>query len=409
MDQGWDARYNSGCFANLDRIDAVLAEAGVDAVVAAAPENVTYLSGFWAMTHWIRRGPQAYVFWPRGGADAASIITGTGTLDLVADQSPWVTNVRRFGFFAFEGVERADLGPVDKRQAELYATHEFSGPVEALVDAIVEAGLQRGRIAIDEIGMTPQCLAELREKLPDLRIEHAFELLREMRTIKTPEEIRRLRRACNIAEAAIDASLAAAHEGMTEREMARIFHGVTVRNDAEPVLGCIGFGARSALVNAQPSDAKLRLGDVIRFDVGGRFKHYRADISRIGVLGEPSRKVMNTYSALRAGVEHAHEIIRPGLTTGELFSSVMDVVQRSGLPHYRRSHVGHGIGIDGYDAPSLAPGGDRPLEPGMVLCVETPYYEFGLGGLQVEDMVVVTEGGSESLMVSDSALRVIPA
>src|SRR5690625_4315448 len=118
---------------------------------------------------------------------------------------------------------------------------------------------------------------------------------------------------------------------MTEREMARIFHGVTVRNDAEPVLGCMCFAARSALVKSQPTAAKLKLDDVIRFDVGGRYQHYRADISRIGVLGEPSRKIMNTYEALRAGVEHAHEIIRPGLTAGELFSSVMDVVKRSGL------------------------------------------------------------------------------
>lgn len=400
---------NANCFANLERIESVLTERGYDAVVAAAPENVTYLSGFWAMTHWIRRGPQAYVFWPRQGRGEASIIAGTGTIDLIADQQPWVEKVRRFGFFAFEGVDRTDLDPVEQRHLDLYAQREFPGPVEALVDAIVEAGLERGRIAVDEIGMTPQSLAQLKSLLPDLRVDHAFELLREMRTIKTPEEIRRLRRACNIAESAIEASLAAAHVGMSEREMARIFHGVTVRNDAEPVLGCIGFGRRSTLMNVQPSDARLRMGDVIRFDVGGRYRHYRADISRIGVLGEPDRRVTQVYGALRAGVDHAHEIVRPGLKACDLFEQVMNVVQRSGLPHYRRSHVGHGIGIDGYDVPNIAPGSDRVLEPGMVLCVETPYYEFGFAGLQVEDMLVVTETGSQSLMNSDTSLRVVAA
>lgn len=397
----------SESFANLPRVEQLLSERGLDAVVAAAPENVTYLSGFWAMTHWIRRGPQAYVFWPRAGREAASIITATSTIDLIADQRPWVSTVRRFGYFAYEGADREGLDDLDRRQVDLCAGPEFDGPVEALVDAITEAGLQRGRIAVDEIGMTPQALARLRELLPALRIEYAFELLREMRTIKTAEEVARLRRACNITEDAIRASLEAAHAGMSEREMARIFHRVTVENDAAPVLACIGFGGRSVLVNAQPSDARLKNGDLIRFDVGGRYRHYRADISRIAVMGEPSEKVRRIYGALRAGVDLAHEIIRPGLRAGELFERVMDAVRRAGLPHYGRSHVGHGIGIDGYDVPNLAPGNDRALEPGMVVCVETPYYEFGFGGLQVEDMIHVTQNGADSLMTMDTSLRVI--
>lgn len=396
-------------FANLKQVEAVLADEGLDAVVASAPENVTYISGFWAMTHWIRRGPQAYVFWPREGRGEASIICGTGTIDLVADQDIWIDKVRRFDYFAFEGVGGADLPPVHRRQVEILGEPQFDGPVEALVDAIRAAGLERGRIGVDEIGMTPQAMDRLRQALPDLKIVPAFELMRRMRSIKTPEEVARLRRACNITEDCIEASLAAAHEGMTEIEMARIFNRVTVENDAVPVLGCIGFGHRSALINAQPSDASLRKGDLIRFDVGGRYKHYRADIARIGVFGEPTPQVRKAYDALRAGVEHAHEVIKPGMRASELFDSVMDTVHRAGLPDYRRSHVGHGIGIDGYDFPNLAPRSDHVLEAGMVICVETPYYDFELGGLQVEDMIHVTRSGCESLMSRGSELRVLSA
>lgn len=397
----------SEILANIPRVEGILKERGLDAVVAAAPENVTYLSGFWAMTHWIRRGPQAYVFWPREGRGEASIVAGTGTIDLIADQEPWVSKVRRFGFFAYEGVEEDGLNDLDRRQAEIYKEPAFDGPVEALVDAITSAGLQRGRVAVDEIGMTPQALEQLKVLLPDLQVEYAFELLREMRAIKTPEEVTRLRRACNITEAAMEASLVAAYPGMSEREMARIFHRTTVENDAEPVLGCIGFGPRSVLVNAQPSDTRLKVEDTIRFDVGGRYRHYRADISRIGIVGEPNDKVRRIYGALKAGVDHAHDIIRPGLKASTLFESVMDVVRRSGLPNYRRNHVGHGIGIDGYDVPNLSPANDRILEAGMVVCVETPYYELGFGGLQVEDMIHVTERGGDSLMTMDTSLRII--
>lgn len=394
-------------FANLEQVEAVLEDENLDAVVATAPENVTYISGFWAMTHWIRRGPQAYVFWPRKGRGEASIICGTGVIDLVADQEIWVSNVRRFGYFAFEGADAPDMPPVHRRQAEMLAGEEYAGPVEALVDAIRQAGLERGRVGVDEIGMTPQAMEQLRVLLPDLKIVPAFEIMRRMRRLKTAEEVERLRRACNISEDCIEASLAAAHEGMSELEMSRVFNRVMVENDASPVLGCIGFGHRSALINAQPSNARLARGDLIRFDVGGRYRHYRADISRIGVFGEPSAKVRETYQALRNGVELTHEIIKPGMKASDLFERVMDAVRKSGLPGYRRSHVGHGIGIDGYDLPSLSPDSKAVLEAGMVVCVETPYYDFDLGGLQVEDMIHITPTGCETLMSRGSELRVV--
>jgi Xaa-Pro dipeptidase len=87
---------------------------------------------------------------------------------------------------------------------------------------------------------------------------------------------------------------------------------------------------------------------------------------------------------------------------------LVDTVRREGIPHYQRSHVGHGIGVDGYDPPNLGPGGDTALEENMVLCVETPYYELGFAGLQVEDMVRVTRDGVESLMPVGTELRLIP-
>ena len=85
----------------------------------------------------------------------------------------------------------------------------------------------------------------------------------------------------------------------------------------------------------------------------------------------------------------------------------MSAARNSGLPEYRRSHVGHGIGIDGYDIPHLAPDDSTPVEEGMVLCVETPYYQLGWGGLQVEDTVVVRQNGAETLMKGSSALRIL--
>ncbi len=106
-------------------------------------------------------------------------------------------------------------------------------------------------------------------------------------------------------------------------------------------------------------------------------------------------------------MQRAYDILKPGLAARDLFAAVVETVRREGLSHYRRTHVGHGIGLDGYDAPNLAPSSDEIIEEGMVLCVETPYYELGAWGLQVEDMIVVRADGPESLMQTDGSLTVL--
>ena len=110
--------------------------------------------------------------------------------------------------------------------------------------------------------------------------------------------------------------------------------------------------------------------------------------------------------ARAAGGARGIEAIRPGVRCAEIFRVVMETVRAQGIPHFERSHVGHGIGINNYDAPDLAPRSTEVIEEGMVLCVETPYYELGFAGLQLENTVVVRAHGAESLMALDNELRV---
>ena len=392
---------------NKDRLHAGMAESRLDVVIATTPENVTYMSGFWALPQWIRRGPQAYVVWPAPGNGAAEIITSTGTLDLVADQHIWVERVRRYGAFHIDGHSDDPRDPVSQRLIELQGARDHGDAISALATGLTDAGLSHARIGIDEIGLMPGQLEALRERLPGANLVPAAGLFRKVRAIKTPEEIARLARVAEIAERSIKAALDVAREGASEIELARAFHAQTVQDDAFPVLGCIGFGERSALMNVQPSDRKLRQGEVIRFDVGGRYRHYRADIARIATLGEPTEEVRRHHHALLAGVERACEAIRPGVRVADVFEVAVETVRREGIGHYRRHHIGHGIGLDGYDAPSLTATSDEVFEAGMVLCVETPHYELGRWGLQVEDMVVVRADGVERLLRTSGDLVVV--
>ena len=392
--------------ANISRLKELMNRDKLDAVIATCPENVTYLSGFWAMSQWVRRGPQAYVLYPRE-AQEPCIIANSGVLDLVPDQDPWVSEIHRYGYFQIDVDQSAGLDAGDQLQQKLFGSHAYKDSIDALVAAMKEKRLERGTIGVDEMGITPQCMDQLRSALPSAKFIWCFSLLERVRSIKTSGEIDILRHAARVTERSIDAALAIAKEGVTEREMLREFNACLAKNDAAPVVGCIGFGNRSAMINVQPSDRKLERGNLIRFDVGGRYRHYRSDISRGANLGEPSAKISKYYTAVEKGVLRGYDIIKPGLKVSDLFNEIVATVQREGIPHFKRSHVGHGIGVDGYDPPNIAENSKDVLEENMVVCIETPYYELGFAGLQVEDMVRVTKDGAESLMSLPTSLRIV--
>ncbi|MGT2453960.1 M24 family metallopeptidase [Cupriavidus basilensis] len=392
---------------NKPRLVQMAKDKGVDAFIATSPENVTYSSGYWALSQWIRRGPQVFVVLPAKDLEASRVIAPTSLLDQLVDQEDvWIKNVTRFGFFHVDKVE----GPVseaDGRLLDLFGLPDEKDGLGALLKSLRSEGLDKGTLAIDEMGLMPGQWERLQQELPQAKIVPATKLFREIRAVKTTQEVERLRRVATIAERSVDAALKVARAGMTEVELARVFHTTTVQGDATPVLGCIGFGTRSAMPNVHPTNAALRVGDVIRFDVGGRYRHYRADIARIAVLGEPDPKIVRYHRALHEGVLAAFEAIRPGVKASHVFEVAMEATRKAGIPHYARSHVGHGIGLDGYDMPDLTPGNDQIIEEGMVMCVETPYYEFGWCGLQVENTVVVRKDGVELLHDTDGALRVL--
>jgi Xaa-Pro dipeptidase len=394
-----------GMLANIPRLQELLKTERLNAIIATCPENVTYSSGFWAMSQWVRRGPQAYVLLPREGQSC--IIANSGILDLIPDQDIWIKDIRRYGYFQVDVDAAATLDDAVKLQQELFKGPAYKGSVEALVAAMKEGGLTSGKIGIDEMGITPQCMDELTALLPDVTFVRSFSLFERVRAIKTQGEIAILRQAARNTERAIDAALAVAKENVTERQMMRAFNACLLQNDTSPVVGCIGFGARSALSNVQPTDRVLKRGDLIRFDVGGRYRHYRSDMSRGASLGEPTAKIAKYYSAVEKGVLRAYDILKPGLRVAELFTQVVGTVRREGIPHFKRSHVGHGIGVDGYDPPNISDSSNEVFEENMVVCVETPYYELGFAGLQVEDMIRVTKDGAESLMTLPTGLRIV--
>jgi len=375
-------------------------QAGVDAVVASTPVNVTYVSDFWSVSHWTRRSAQAFAIAGRSSTRAIGLVVPLGNADLVpADGHRAPDFVESYDRFVFTPPRepQANLEPEAAQLLSIVAGHPDAerGPIDALAEAIRRVGGNTAHIAIEYDGLLHGDNVRLHSLLPDIRFTDGLPLLRAARSIKTAEEIRRLRRAAGISADAFQAAVADSHPGDTELDVQRRFHAALAMQDGTPFLTSITSGPRTALPNGQAGGRQLQEEDGIRFDGGCRYLHYVSDIARIAAFEAYPSTHRAYYRAVVNGLEAAVDVARAGARAADVFAAAVDAVRRSGIPHYERSHCGHGIGIENYDAPRITPASTDVLEVGMVICLETPYYEIGLGGVQAEDTFLVTEDGLE--------------
>lgn len=381
-----------------ERASDEIERAGLDALIATTPEHVLYASGFESLGQTLIPGVQVFAVVPRDVESPVAVAAPVGELDRAAESAE-IDQVKfhPYGVFFYTAGGDARLDDAESRLKALALETPRAGSAgEALRRALAAAGVPlAGVLGVDEKGLDAPGFAQLSRTLSESQIEPGFDILRRMRRLKAPEEIRRLRRAVEITEDAIQAALTEARDGITERELAEVYECEVVRQGARPSLTVIGVGSHSAFPNGRPSDRALRAGGLIRFDVGCLYMGYHADIARTAVLGDPSDRQARIYAALLAGHLAGLERIRPGTRAREVFEAVVSAVRKNGLPDYARHHVGHCIGLELYEPPILNEQEGRPLEAGMVLDLEPPYYEIGLGGFQVEDTVCVTEDGFE--------------
>ena len=384
-----------------ERLIRVLDAEGLDALVATTPENLQYVTGFRSIAHALFRGLELYgVFTRRGTGLVIPFIDATG----VSADGITVERLACYGKFFFNYAEPP--GAVGARVRDI-TSRPAAGPGEALREVLGDLGALGRRIAIDEGGVFPATWSRLAGQLAGTTLGPGYAHFRSARMVKSATEVARLERAALIAEDGIAAVVGMLEPGVTEREAATVFEQEVLRKGAQPFFTVVTMGERAALADVYASDRALRRGDLVRFDLGCVYQGYRSDISRTAVLGPPSDKQRRYYDAARDGEIAAIAAMKPGVPVSEIFETAMRVTRERGMPHYERHHVGHGIGLEPYDPPTINAATHTQLEPGMVFCVETPYYEHGWGGVQVEDAVEVTAGGVRRLTRSSQELVVL--
>lgn len=299
-----------------------------------------------------------------------------------------------FGTFYFESL--GGKAP----ETRLAGRHEVFP--EAVADGLVQAGVA-GRVGLDTGAADLAPLLAARGAEP----AEATDWMYDLRSVKLPVEVERLRTAARLAEQGIDAAIDAAGTGVSEIELANVVGATMAAGGGVPRFTVVTSGPRSALSDARPTDRLLQPGDLLRFDVGCTVDGYWSDIGRTAVVGEPDDLQTSRYAAIWAGEQAQLQAAGAGITAQDLFDVAVSEVEAAGIKPYRRHHCGHAIGTEVYERPVVATGSFTVLVPGMVFCVETPFYEIGWGGMMVEDALVVTAEGAEVLTVSDRSLRVI--
>ncbi|MEJ3750902.1 Xaa-Pro peptidase family protein [Actinomycetes bacterium KLBMP 9797] len=396
--------------ANLDRLARRMDELGLDGLVATTAENVYYLTGIASVGLEIfPHSGQCYAVVTRNRLAHPHFVATRCDLDQALDAAVGLDGAIGYGTFFREPPDGAPLTAREERLRTLWDGGPAPAtPLDALVETLRRAGLETARIAVDEDGVPPFGFFDgLREALPAADVRTAAGLLRGVRKVKTPAETARVAAAAAVAEQAMLATAAIAKPGVTERDLVREFERTVAGAGGRPKFTCIKIGAAGVAGQSYPGSEKLRPGDHIWFDVGCVVDGYWSDIARVFSLGEPGPKVARYYDAMRAGVERAIAEARPGMTGKELFDITMEAVRESGVPHYRRNHTGHGIGVEIYDQVLIAPDNGHVIEEGTVVNIETPYYEFGFGAVQVEDPFVVRAEGNEVLTTLGRELTVL--
>ena len=394
---------------NRDRAYDIMEKYDIEAIIATMPENVTYLTDYWSLTHRLIKATQNFSVITRKQDLAPFIITSVGDMDLAADQEDcWTDNFLTYGTFYLERPPEATLSITEERfQRLLTSSKPKKDAVTALTECLADIGVTKGRIAIDGGNITPSAYSTIKENLPKVEFIQGYQILREIRLIKTHNEVSRLERSAEIVESGINNALKVIREGATEFEIWQTLFKKVIEEGALPSWPCVGVGVRGVLSNVIHSAQPVRNGDLIRFDVGCVYKYYNSDMARTVVVGEANEKQRSYHHAIRTGLERALGIVRPGVRASEIFKEAVKGVREAGIPHYRRHHAGHGIGIEPYEPPLLTETSEDILEEGMVLNVETPYYEMGFGGVQLEDTIVVTNDGYRPLTKSPRDLLVL--
>lgn len=275
--------------------------------------------------------------------------------------------------------------------------------IEEVAKQVERLGIQKLGFEQDDLSYATFSSYEKALKTTLIPVSGAVEKLR---LIKSEAEIKILKEAAEIADAAFRHILDFIRPGVREIDVANELEFFMRKQGATSSSFdiIVASGVRSALPHGVATEKVIEKGEFVTLDFGAYYKGYCSDITRTVAVGEVSDELKRIYDvvlqAQLRGVEH----IRAGMTGREADALTRDYISACGFGEYFGHSTGHGLGMEVHEMPALSMRSDTVLQPGMVVTVEPGIYIAGLGGVRIEDDIVITESGNERLTLSPKDL-----
>ena len=372
-------------------------ESGLDALLLTSKENVIYFSGLRTIGWGSKHRPMGIVLPKSNDKPVISVLPEN--LYEVSYHSSWIDEIRPWG-----GWRRKDAAP---------------DPITAFFDACKELGVEKGTIGLElgygqRVSMSQEDFEDLKSKLANATLVDAGPLLWDLRIIKTAREIAALRKACDATTKAFERGFASLKPGMTERELASIIMSELSSQTCElPGFLMVRSGQlKYGMVNVEPFEKPMKTGEFVVVDVGANYKYYWSDFMRMAHIGEPNQEEMRFFDAELASQQAGVDVIKPGIKLHEIFDACYQVLVDRGLKEHvpGLERVGHGVGLDVHEPPSIAKGSEILVKPNMVLTVEPIFWDqpdHVIGNFALEDVLLVTENGHEVLSTFPKDLYIV--
>jgi Xaa-Pro dipeptidase len=290
------------------------------------------------------------------------------------------------------------------------AYFDFPGPVNRvrwIFERVAKRGLGAGQIGVEE--PTPGRMQQMKLGAPKATIVDAGDLVENMRWVKDEDELRVMRRAMYFADFTVQAGrdfvqsngsvtedqiLKASADAVADK-MSKELNDVVGVGIEPPFGGLVPFGKRSAFPHAVPSKDRLKSGDALILSFGAQVGGYNVESERSFSVGKPSDYAKRLYDAMLAAHDIGVENMKEGAVAEEVDKKSLDQIRKAGFEKFLKHRTGHGIGLDGHEAPWIAEGDKTVLKEGMTFSCEPGVYDPDWGGFRHSDTVIVRKDKGE--------------
>lgn len=282
---------------------------------------------------------------------------------------------------------------IAKDQARGFDVKDYSRA--DLLSQLTETIKAYANLAFDDLPVSTY--TKFHEELPALRLELRPEIVWGQRRVKDEGELNKMRRAGELADMAMAALKEKLVEGVREYELAAEATYAMMREGAEGYAfdNSVASGQRSAYPHAGVTDRKIRRGDFVTVDLGATYVGYRSDLTRTFIVGQPSEEQRKIYEVVLEAEKAALPEIKVGASGKHVDGVARRIIEAAGYSKYFTHSLGHGVGLEVHEPPSLSDQSGDILETGNVVSDEPGIYIYDYGGVRVEDTVHVSSGGPE--------------